>query len=277
MAGQSHPSDPPPSYDQVRHIPPPASAENANMPSPRRGPPPQQPLDVPALNELRGKRVVLASASPRRKYLLGLLGLTNVEVIPSNFAENLPKTMDPHEYVHKTASEKAMDVYMREVDNGDLGIVIAADTVIISRDGQIMEKPRNPQHHLEMLKRLRDDGSHQVATAVVAMRPLVNPVEPGYRLETRVESTTVKFDSKLTDERIAAYVRTRDGNDKAGGYGLQSAGSILIERIEGSHDNVIGLPLRVTLELIELCMEPEEDVDDDDDDEDMDNVFSGVL
>ena len=55
----------------------------------------------------------------------------------------------------------------------------------------------------------------------------------------------------VSDDVLLAYVRTRDGNDKAGGYGIQSAGSILIEKIEGSHDNVIGLPLRVTLGLIE--------------------------
>lgn len=58
-------------------------------------------------------------------------------------------------------------------------------------------------------------------------------------------------------------MRTRDGNDKAGGYGIQTAGSILIERIEGSYDNVVGLPLRATLRLIDAVMEPEEDLDDD--------------
>lgn len=70
------------------------------------------------------------------------------------------------------------------------------------------------------------------------------------------------------DETLLAYIRTRDGNDKAGGYGMQSAGSILIERIEGSHDNVIGLPMRATLNLIEKVMVPEEGLDDN-----MDNMF----
>jgi septum formation protein len=67
----------------------------------------------------------------------------------------------------------------------------------------------------------------------------------------------------VTDELILAYVRTRDGNDKAGGYGIQTAGSILIERIEGSYDNVVGLPLRATLRLIENIMQPEEEEEED--------------
>ena len=74
----------------------------------------------------------------------------------------------------------------------------------------------------------------------------------------------------MTDDLIIAYVKTRDGADKAGGYGVQTAGAVLIERIEGSYDNVIGLPLRVTLQLIEKVMVPE-----DDDDDGMDNMFTG--
>lgn len=67
----------------------------------------------------------------------------------------------------------------------------------------------------------------------------------------------------VTDELLLAYVRTREGADKAGGYGIQGMGSILVERIEGTFDNVVGLPLRATLRLIEKIMEPEELSDDD--------------
>lgn len=73
----------------------------------------------------------------------------------------------------------------------------------------------------------------------------------------------------MTDELIIAYVKTRDGADKAGGYGVQTAGAILIERIEGSFDNVIGLPLRPTLKIIEKVLIPE-----DDDEDEMDNLFT---
>ena len=73
----------------------------------------------------------------------------------------------------------------------------------------------------------------------------------------------------VTDELIIAYVKTRDGADKAGGYGVQTAGAILIERIEGSFDNVIGLPLRPTLKIIEKVLIPEGD-----DEDEMDNLFT---
>lgn len=172
--------------------------------------------------------------------------------------------MSPFEYVLETASEKARSVYKQEIDNAgktELGIVIAADTIIISKTGRILEKPRNEVEHIKMLQMLRDEHTHKVATAVAVMAPNETAIDPGYNMETHVEETTVKFDTTVTNDLILAYVKTRDGADKAGGYGLQTAGSILIERIEGSYDNVIGLPLRPTLKLIEKVMIPEEDAE----------------
>ncbi|KAF2868677.1 Maf-like protein-domain-containing protein [Massariosphaeria phaeospora] len=262
------PLHPPPSYEAAQQgqsqRPAPPRPGGAPPLSPRPGP---KPLDIPALNLLRGRRVVLASASPRRRYLLAQIGITP-EIIPSNFAEDLPKHMSPFEYVLETASEKAREVYKREIDNvekGEPALLIAADTIIISHAGKTLEKPRNAADHFNMLKMLRDEGTHKVATAIAIMRPLDEANDPGYRMETHIEETTVKFDPNLTDDLILAYVKTSDGNDKAGGYGIQSAGSILIERIEGSYDNVVGLPLRALLTLIEKVMAPKE-VDDDDED-----------
>jgi septum formation protein len=232
-------------------------------PAPRRLRPPG-PLTLPALTRLRNRRVILASASPRRKQLLAQIGLTNVEIIPSNFAEDLVKGSSPFDYVLETANAKAMAVYKQEADNeekGEPGIIIAADTIVVNSNGDILEKPRSEVEHITMLQSLRDSGYHRVYTAVVMMAPLASARDPGYALESATEETLVKFDSDITDELLMAYVRTREGADKAGGYGIQGTGAILVERIEGSFDNVVGLPLRTTLRLIEQVMEKADDED----------------
>ncbi|KAF2017711.1 Maf-domain-containing protein [Aaosphaeria arxii CBS 175.79] len=269
------PADPPPSYEDAQRPPPTPTTSSSTAPRPRGPPQPRLPLplNLPALAALKGKRIILASQSPRRRQLLAQLGLVNLDVVPSNFAEDLPKSLSPLEYVLQTASAKAQDVYKREIDNaakGEPALIIAADTIIVSHGGMILEKPRSEVDHVNMLQMLRDEGTHKVTTAVAVMAPLESALEPGYRMETHVEETEVKFDSTVTDDLILAYVRTRDGADKAGGYGIQTAGSILIERINGSYDNVVGLPLRNTLKLIEKVMVPEDEEDGfDDDDEDL--------
>lgn len=210
--------------------------------------------------------MVLASASPRRRAILSSIGLhpPHLEVIPSSIPEDQDQNLPPFEYVLLTAQAKALDVYKREVDSvekGEPALVLSADTVIATSSGQILEKPRSEKHHVEMLKQLRDENSgwHKVHTAVVAMAPLETPVDPGYTLEHHVETTDVKFDQSVTDDLILAYVRTREGVDKAGGYGIQGAGSMLVEKIDGTFDNVVGLPLRATLMLIEkVISQPDE-------------------
>ncbi|KAH3076470.1 hypothetical protein KXW78_003436 [Aspergillus fumigatus] len=240
--------DPPPAYD--------ASA----APTPRLPRPP--PLSLPVLNHLRTKRVILASASPRRRQILSLLGLP-FEVIPSDAVEDFPKTMEPFEYVLATATKKAQAVYSAEINNeekGEPALILAADTVVVDNlSGSILEKPRSEAQHIAMLKMLRDNRMHKVYTAMVAMAPLESARQPGYALETHIEETDVVFDRDVTDDLIVAYVRTREGADKAGGYGLQGLGSILVESIQGSWDNVVGLPLKAALKLIEKVMAKADD------------------
>ncbi|KAK8163882.1 septum formation protein Maf [Phyllosticta citrichinensis] len=263
------PREPPPTYksavDKTQQQP---AANAGPSPNPRRQTMSRVPLplDLAALNDLRGKRVVLASASPRRRQLLAQIGLQNVEVVPSTFAEDLPKSMAPFEYVLETATQKAMNVYKVEIDNeekGEPALIIAADTIIVDHHGAILEKPRSERDHIEMLKNLRDHGEHHVFTAVACMSPLESARDPGYAMKTHVEDTVVQFDKSVTDDLILAYVRTREGADKAGGYGIQGIGSILIERIEGTFDNVVGLPLRATLKLIEEVTKDEDEMDED--------------
>ncbi|KZF22077.1 Maf-domain-containing protein [Xylona heveae TC161] len=258
------PQDAPPSYETSEQqatrpaIPPPG----APLKGPLRAP---FPLDIPELNFLRDKRVILASASPRRKMLLAQIGLHNLDIVPSTVPENLPKSLSPFEYVRATATQKAMTVYTQEINNAERGepaLVLAADTVVVGHLGDIFEKPRSEREHIDMLKGLRDFGEHKVYTAVVAMAPLESARDPGYALETAVEETTVKFSKDVSDDLILAYVRTREGADKAGGYGIQGIGSILVERIDGTFDNVVGLPLRATLNLIRDVLKSDEELQD---------------
>ncbi|KAL9056431.1 MAG: hypothetical protein Q9162_002912 [Coniocarpon cinnabarinum] len=108
-------------------------------------------------------------------------------------------------------------------------------------------------------------GWHRVFTAVACLAPLASARDPGYAMETLVEETGVKFDPEVTDEMILAYVRTREGVDKAGGYGIQGMGSLLVEKVNGDYNNVVGLPLRGTVKLIERTMRAAEDDDADED------------
>ncbi|KAL8793274.1 MAG: hypothetical protein Q9195_004134 [Heterodermia aff. obscurata] len=249
------PTEPPPSYE------PPSSAIQQPVVSSK--PPPQLrpplPLNLPILNELRSKRVVLASASPRRKQLLAQIGLSNLEIHPSTLPENFPKTLSPFEYVLRTATQKCMHVYGNTIDTpsplGEPALVLAADTVVVAPSGQILEKPGSEAQHIAMLTSLRNCKTHKVYTAVVAMAPLVSARDPGYALESTVEETTVWFAGDVSDEMILAYVRTREGADKAGGYAVQGVGALLVEKIEGGWDNAIGLPLRGTLTVAERVME----------------------
>jgi len=252
------PTEPPPSYSTTLPIP----TLTPTRPPPLRAP---LPLDLPILTALRNKRVILASASPRRKQLLAQIGLSHIEIIPSTAPENLSKSLSPFEYVLQTATQKCQTVYESEINNEKLGepaLVIAADTVVISLAGAILEKPRSEAEHIAMLKSLRDSGSHKVYTAVVAMVPLASARHPGFALENTVEETTVRFGRDVSDDVILAYVKTREGADKAGGYGIQGIGSILVERIEGSFDNVVGLPVRATLGLIGRVLDRDDELED---------------
>lgn len=140
--------------------------------------------------------------------------------------------------------------------------MLAADTIVVTTSGQVLEKPRSETDHIAMLKMLRNGGYHRVYTAVVAMAPLASARHPGYATESTVEETTVRFGRDISDEMLLAYVRTREGADKAGGYAIQGLGAILVESIEGSWDNVVGLPLRATLGLLEKVVgQSDEDLD----------------
>jgi len=173
------------------------------------------------------KRIVLASASPRRRQLLAQVGIPH-EVIVSNANEDVTGT--PPEQVMEVALRKAFAVQaMLEVDDA---IIIAADT-LVSIDGEVLGKPADSTEAFAMLKKLQG-ATHVVLTGVVI-------VANGER-NVMVDAAEVTF-RKLTDEDINAYIATGEPFDKAGAYGIQEVGSVLVERIHGDFYTVMGLPI----------------------------------
>lgn len=173
--------------------------------------------------------IVLASKSPRRRDLLEQVGLKSVRVIPASGEEKVDEELPPARLVGVLSKKKALEV-AKKVDDDD--IVIAADTVVVF-DGVVMGKPKDDTDAFAMLATL-SGNVHTVYTGVT--------VACGDELLTAVEETEVKF-RELSSDEIEAYIRTGEPEDKAGAYGIQGAGALLVERVEGDYYNVVGLPL----------------------------------
>ena len=172
-------------------------------------------------------KLILASASPRRKELLALAGF-EFDVVTSSVDEIIDPELKPHELVVSLASQKAKAVASKHTDK----TVIGADTVVVL-DGKVLGKPKNEQDAVDMLKAL-SGNIHEVYTGVY----LVN----GGKEKGFYECTKVKF-CTLSDEQISAYVATGEPMDKAGSYGIQGKGCMLVEGIEGDYFNVVGFPV----------------------------------
>ena len=186
--------------------------------------------------------LVLASSSARRSELLSQVGL-NFEVRPADIDESVHAGEPPIEYVRRLSVEKAAAV----ARPGE--IVVAADTTV-EVDGVILAKPFDGDDARRML-RLLSGRVHEVHTGVtVAMTGAT-----GRPATTRTEviSTAVTF-VELDDATVNWYVRTGEPDGKAGGYAIQGAGGALVERLDGSVTNVIGLPLAETVEIIRLAL-----------------------
>ena len=177
-------------------------------------------------------KLILASASPRRRELLTQVGVSFVIEV-SDVEEVLDDTLSPELQVQSLALQKAQAVAARHKD----GLVLGADTVVVDA-GSLLGKPQNTEEAAEMLRSLSGKW-HQVMTAVA----LVDANDTKHEW-TSVEITNVKF-RDLTEDDIAAYVATGESMDKAGAYGIQGYGALLVERIEGCYNNVVGLPLQL--------------------------------
>ncbi len=175
------------------------------------------------------KRIVLASASPRRKELLEQIGL-QFEIKPSNHDEELQDDLTPHEMARALSLEKARAVASKNKN----AIIIAADTFIVI-DEKIIGKPHTDDQARDMLI-LLNGKSHLVITGYTIL-----DTDDG-KLVVRSVETTVHMRG-LTPDEIESYIQTGEPIGKAGAYAIQGLGAVFIEGIEGDYSNVVGLPL----------------------------------
>lgn len=186
------------------------------------------------------RTLVLASASPRRRELIALLGVP-YRVTPVDVDETPPDGHAPREVVMFLARQKALEVAKDEQD----AVVLGADTVVVC-EGEILGKPRDADDALQMLRRL-NGREHQVFTGVALL-----DVKQGTVVREQCDAvcTRVWF-REVDDEHLRRYIATGEPMDKAGAYGAQGYGSTLIERIEGCYFNVVGLPVSRVCAMLE--------------------------
>jgi nucleoside triphosphate pyrophosphatase len=186
-------------------------------------------------------RLILASASPRRRELLSRLGLP-FEVRPSGIDEVLTREVDAPALATALARAKARDIadQVRAAGDGPV-LILGADTLVVL-DGRPLGKPGSRDEARAMLRALRG-RSHQVVTAVALIEV------PDGRVVTETVTSRVLM-RPYGDPEIDAYVATGEPDDKAGAYAVQGVGGQLVARVEGCFENVVGLPLETTARLL---------------------------
>lgn len=181
-------------------------------------------------------RYLLASASPRRRELMEMLGVSGLVICPAAGEERADPSLPPPELVKALAAAKAREA-AAAAEEGDA--VIAADTIVVY-DGRVYGKPHSPDEAARMLRTL-SGRRHEVYTGVCVIR---NGVEL-----CRADRSAVTF-RPLSEEEIARYIATGEPMDKAGAYGAQGKGALFVERIDGDFFNVMGLPLCLLGEML---------------------------
>jgi septum formation protein len=182
--------------------------------------------------------LVLASESPRRLALLAQAGITPDHVVPAALDEAVLKNETPREHALRLATEKARTASARHATKA---FILAADTVVAC--GRRILPKAESDADVRACIALLSGRRHQVMTAVAL-------ITPEGRLRTRLALTRVSF-RRLDAAHIAAYVESREGLGKAGGYAIQGRAEIFVKEISGSYSNVVGLPLAATVTLLE--------------------------
>ncbi len=198
------------------------------------------------------QRLILASGSPRRSELLARIGIP-FDVMVSGIEEVREADMKAHDYARAMSRNKAMDIVDKQLERLSGGhdmvclaernrLVLACDTVV-AREEHILGKPEDRTDAARML-RLLSGSWHEVLTGMTLVRIGSGEMQSG------IVTTRVKFRA-LSENLIARYLGTGEPFDKAGAYGVQGYGSLLVERIDGDYYNVMGLPLQRLSEMLE--------------------------
>lgn len=186
---------------------------------------------------MQNRRIILASASPRRRELMAMAGY-EFEIKVSHKEETYVST-EPSEIVKELALLKAEDIAEKEVlyTNGSELFVIGADTVV-AHAGKILGKPKSKEEAFQMIKGFQGD-KHQVYTGVAVLKY----DKGGNKTVINEAVKTDVYVNAMSDEEIWKYIESDNVMDKAGSYGIQSGFAIHIEKIEGDYFNVVGLPI----------------------------------
>lgn len=192
-------------------------------------------------------RVILASASPRRKEIFGEI-CSKFEIMPARGEEKANGICSPEELVKELAFRKAREIADEVFASGENALVLGSDTVV-ALDGAVLGKPKNEADAVAMLTAL-SGRVHEVFTGVCFIR-LFNGKE---EIALTADCTKVEFET-LAKKQIVDYVKTGSPMDKAGAYGIQDGG--LVKALQGSYSNVVGLPEELTRELFNTLYIPD--------------------
>lgn len=204
------------------------------------------------VDQLSAFNLILGSSSPRRREILSQnLGLSDFSIIKPTFEENLPKEgYTEEQYVSETAKHKLTSI-VASLGNDVDSLVLVADTVVCC-GGHIFEKPETVAQQLEMLRKYKIHRDVRVLTSVNVCKVVQGKIAL-WKLD--LATTHLKFNTSVSDDQLLYYASTKEGLGVAGGFKYQQLGSMLFVDLQGDYFNVVGLPVKVTFELILAVLE----------------------
>ncbi|CUM50909.1 unnamed protein product [Debaryomyces fabryi] len=211
----------------------------------------------PLYERLKQFQFVLASTSPRRLEILEKnLQIKDIEIMPSNFEENLLKEEHTcQEYVSNTSLGKGQAVVKQLISqNGPSSIILSSDTIVTCNQ-EVFEKPQTKERQLEMFHKYHQHPDLEVITSVNIIK--YDSVTKESIIKSAIEITKLRFNDELSDEFLKYYVDSEEGLHVAGGFKYQELGCLLFKSIDGDYFNIVGLPAGTTFRLLSDILQPD--------------------